>query len=258
MARRRRAAGPGARRSGARSLASLPIFAGAWEADVIPLRELLPTVPPEIATAELVLCAEQGSGLVLGMRMEAGGEGLATLPDVVRAAFVEPAAGDPRRPRRLLVRSDGAAAALGTVLSESGVTVETSRRLPAIDEAAAHLAKGLAHFEVEAHRFFEESVPPAAIGDLFEAAREYYTAAPWKTVDQPLEIRIGDADSCWVTVMGAGGIEYGLGIHRSARALAEMLTGDADADDPGDLLGITYRSEAEAPDELREMRRSER
>jgi len=63
----------------------------------------------------------------------------------------------------------------------------------------------------------QEGVTPEQIEALFDAAANYYLAAPWVhlTNTQPLAIQVaGEKKPRYVVVMGNGGVEYGLALYK--------------------------------------------
>jgi tetratricopeptide (TPR) repeat protein len=61
-------------------------------------------------------------------------------------------------------------------------------------------------------------INPKMIGSLFDAAADFYRAAPWVSLrnDDVLAIRISPQTETWyVTVLGHGGVEYGLALYKT-------------------------------------------
>lgn len=61
-------------------------------------------------------------------------------------------------------------------------------------------------------------ITPKMVGALFEASADFFRAAPWVSLtnDDVLAIRVGSQQDHWyVTIMGHGGVEYGLALYKT-------------------------------------------
>ena len=78
---------------------------------------------------------------------------------------------------------------------------------------------------------------PQSVGGLFAAAAEFYRAAPWVALNngQTFALKIpAKGGAKWIaSVMGNGGVEYGLAVYKSWSAFEKTFLG---ADDPRELM----------------------
>jgi tetratricopeptide (TPR) repeat protein len=125
------------------------------------------------------------------------------------------------RPRRLEVRSASLADAVRTDLAECGIEVAVVTRLDAIDEVAADMMRRLGGKAASA-RFFEPGIDVDHLRDFAEAAAEFHRAAPWNHLSDVdlIHVESGAAPNGlgWFNVLGAAGIERGLGFFPSSDA----------------------------------------
>src|SRR5437763_13237598 len=157
---------------------------------------------------------------------------------VLAKAMNKPArgAGKPRRPARVRFADPELAQALASALERVGVAGEVGP-LPQLEEAVRlleeHMRGGPEHPALLSVR----GVTPQSVGGLFAAAAKFYRAAPWVALNngQTFALQIpAKGGATWIaSVMGNGGVEYGLAVYKSWSAFEKVYLG---ADDPRELM----------------------
>ena len=144
--------------------------------------------------------------------------------------------GKPRRPAVVRFADPVLAEALAPGLARVSVAGEIGP-LPELEEAL-HLLEDEIRGRPEAPGLL--SVPgatPQSVGGLFAAAANFYRAAPWIQLNngQTFALQIpARGGATWIaSVMGNGGVEYGLGVYKSWAAFEKVYLG---ADDPRELM----------------------
>jgi hypothetical protein len=249
--------------SAGEDLEQLPQQNETWQGGAARITEIA-GVPPEMASPgadlSLVLWAEEGSGFVVAGNMVEPD----ALPDAVAELLLHamrtPMAGAPRRPRAVVLRSQEQAAAVREWLGAAGIQIRVEAELPLWDAVVRDFAETIAAAAPEASYLEGENVTPEQVGDFFRAAADYYQAAPWQVVeDQPFELRLPHREEpVYATVMGSGGMEYGLAVHFSAEAVAAIFDETRTPHEFPDALAVTFDREDELPDRMREERRRHR
>jgi hypothetical protein len=246
-----------------RDLEQLPPADETWQGGAARITDIA-GVPPEMAPPgadlSLVLWVEEGSSLVVAGNMVEPNELPDAVADLLLHAMRSPMAGPPRRPRSVLVRSQEQALAVRERLDGAGIPIRVEAELPLWDRVVRDFADTIAEAAPEASYLDGASVTPEQIGELFRAAAGFYQAAPWQTVeDQPFELRLpGRADPLYATVMGSGGMEYGLALYFSSDAVAEIFDEERNPHAFPDALALTFDREDELPDRMRDERRQHR
>ncbi|HET6233303.1 MAG TPA: SEC-C domain-containing protein, partial [Longimicrobiaceae bacterium] len=132
-------------------------------------------------------------------------------------------------PERVLVRDPETAAALQAELSGRGIRVEAG--LPpemdeALDGSLEHMCESDVHARVVMPGAWAETeATPAELEALHAAAADFYSAAPWTSIEdtRPLLLDFADGSQWAASVMGGGGIETGLAIYSELDDLYTLL-----------------------------------
>lgn len=125
------------------------------------------------------------------------------------------------RPQRIEVRDPQLADAVRADLASCGIEVEVVERLEALDEVIADMMRHVGGKAASA-RFFEPGVDLECLRAFADSAVEFHRAAPWNflTDDDLILVESPAAPKglgCF-NVLGAGGIERGLGFFPSKAA----------------------------------------
>ena len=125
---------------------------------------------------------------------------------------------NPHRPQQIHFEDKVLMDAMASALEEIGVSAifqpaeEIADEI--LSEMAAHMMGGPAAIP---GLLSQEDVEPALVEALFDAAAQYYRAAPWVQLSnmQALAIQIApDTEPRYAVVMGNGGVEYGLALYK--------------------------------------------
>jgi hypothetical protein len=159
-------------------------------------------------------------------------------------------------PERVVVRHAEVAAELGPRLRGQEVAVEVGDA-PGLAAAATSLLDHMAGWSLwpppcTTERWRGWDLPGSLVGELFDAAADFYRVAPWTVVENLQAPRAllpaGRSWSC--CVMGAGGDEFGLAMYgdpedfarTATRGLAGGLAGMA-----GPVVSVTFDRVREVP-----------
>jgi hypothetical protein len=194
--------------------------APVWEADVVPLQEMFrETGEP----GSLVIVGAGGlivSGDVLARRCV----GLAARAAAVLGAVTAAGAKTGLLPERLRVRDAKLAEALAPELERRDITVEAgvlAELDEAIEESLQHLARGGAGGVASTVWAWAETEATAdELAEFHAAAAAFFRAEPWQTLadSNTLVLRFSGEEEPWAaSVMGAGGMYYGLAVYSDLR-----------------------------------------
>jgi tetratricopeptide (TPR) repeat protein len=141
-------------------------------------------------------------------------------------------AGPPRRPAAMAFEDQALAEALAAPLQEWQIASQT-RPLPEVGEIVRDLEVDLRGGEPERPSLLSvKGVTPDFAGAFFAAAAEFYRAEPWVQLNNAqtfaLQIPAGAGPRWIASVMGNGGVEYGLGVYKSWKAFETMFMGAAE------------------------------
>ena len=159
-------------------------------------------------------------------------------------------------PPEVHVRHQALAEALAAELSEHDVDVKVMALLLEVEEARQSLTAKLSPASTTLAVAMPQTwtawgLPRQDVAAMFTAAADYYRAEPWRSLSnlQPLQATTQDGARWWVTVMGAGGLEYGLVVFASEMDLLSSLgygTDDvADAVFIDQVVSLTFESRRE-------------
>jgi hypothetical protein len=254
--------GPQAAARVERTAADAARGAPAWQADVAPLMGLFPETQAPGAVAVVT-----AAGFVLHVEVistrPVGAEERAR---VVLNAVMSAARKAGELPERLHVRDAVLADALGPELQARGVTpvrAPLSELDEALDEALNHLAEDAAQGAAyQPWTWGETEASPVQLAEFHAATAAYHRAQPWKRLsdtDALLLTYPGEDDPWAASVMGWGGIHYGLALYSDPSDLDAMMRNDGD-DRAGKFVavmqGITLSLSYDSARELsRPMRR---
>lgn len=146
--------------------------------------------------------------------------------------------GKPRRPERVVFVDPAHAESLAEPLAALNITCESSG-LPMLDEIIREMESHLRGGRPEHPGLLSvEGVTPKMADGLFAAAAEFYRAAPWVqlTNGQVFALRFpAKSGPEWIaSVMGNGGVEYGLALYKSWDHFSKVFMGEGD--NPYDML----------------------
>jgi tetratricopeptide (TPR) repeat protein len=124
----------------------------------------------------------------------------------------------PQRPARLFLERQDLAKALSPALMEIGVQVKYRSQTGEIDEIIHNLEDHLRGDAPDVPGLLsQKGVSLQMVASLFAAAAAFYRAAPWVELSNSdlLALKVSQQKEPWfVTVMGQGGMEYGLALYK--------------------------------------------
>jgi tetratricopeptide (TPR) repeat protein len=124
----------------------------------------------------------------------------------------------PHRPKQIHFEDEILIEAMASALEEINVSAALQPEEEMVDEIVAEMTEHLMGGSPDIPGLLsQKDVTPELIEALFNAAAQYYRAAPWVhlTNMQPLAIQVEpDTEPCYVVVMGNGGVEYGLVLYK--------------------------------------------
>ena len=214
-----------------------------WEVGWYRMRRWLPGPGGRPARPNLFIVALPTSHAVIGIEIKSTATA-AELADLVERTMVEPRAGTPHRPTRVVCAHEAASGALAVRLAPLGIAVE---RAP-----TPELGLLVGVMEVQMGGLprpgFADApdATPERVGQILAAAADYHRRAPWRRIgaDMPIEVRYPAADGApsFAVVMGEGGQTFGVALHRkvSDLILAFALDPEANASKPTEREGIVY------------------
>ena len=166
----------------------------------------------------LVLVASPDGPLMLFQEMLRTQPSTAQVRDVLLKAMSQPAggAGTPRRPTVVVTDDEDLADALAPEMAPLGIRC-TTEDTPELDDMLAELEYFLAGGHEPIPGLLDDPrVTPEQVGELFEAAADFYREAPWELMlDEDLvALRYPAPDGKWrfASVMGNAGLEFGLAV----------------------------------------------
>lgn len=182
----------------------------AWEGDVLPIEGgAKPETMVILAAGPMIVHVEALPYLVAKPEERAAALAQA-LSAAARNGFTTP--------RTLHVRTEELAAALEPLLRARGIAVQAGA-LPAVDEAMASVRAGMdtpADVPLTTPDTWRETGASAReLAAFHEAAAAFYRLAPWNepAAQDPLLLELPDGARWAASVMGDGGVAYGLALY---------------------------------------------
>lgn len=125
----------------------------------------------------------------------------------------------PQRPARLFLEQQDLVKALAPALAGIGVQVKYRSQTGEIDEIIHNLEDHLRGNAPDIPGLLSQrGVSLQMVGSLFAAAAAFYRAAPWVELSNSdlLALKVSSQKEPWfITVMGQGGMEYGLALYKN-------------------------------------------
>jgi hypothetical protein len=183
----------------------------------------------------VLLWIDADSGLILGMKVvPPSSRPEETADALVGAIGTVPGYAGPSRPRLVRIADEDLAAALRVRLGP-GVTVRVAPT-PELDEVMRSLAQSTGPGDGEPAYIETEDTTPATVAALFEAARRFGRAAPWRIAGDAQVIRL-DApafgiDGGVISVIGALRGAMSSGRRRVTRCGAPVFVSSASTSSP--------------------------
>ncbi len=179
--------------------------------------------PGRLRRPWVVLVASPDDRLILGQALLEEAPTAAVLWDVLSRAMLRPAAGDPYRPERVALPSESPWGELATHLEEVGVVVDDETPLDLVDHLMDDLTEQVFSPKGGPALLEMPLVTPARVAGFYQAAAEFYRAAPWQKVtgDETIKIACDQFESgpWYAVVIGQMGMTLGLALYEDLKAL---------------------------------------
>lgn len=206
-------------------LKRLPRVASVWEGDRRPVSALT----EEDATpwgrnghqdhSDCILWVDSGQGTVRGITMVPSSSGYEPIVRTLLQAIESPqGALPPARPKKIVVSDREIQFYLRGAIQGLDIEVDYAPELPLIDELfnALQQASGV-----------EEAELPERYGDaMIDKAMEIWELGPWHSLNEQqviaIELNAWDIETLYVSVLGMGGVEYGLLMYRTLSSLKQF------------------------------------
>ena len=211
-------------------LKGMPVREDSWQLGLaaMPLRVEVENHRP--FRPRVVLCRSAATGLL--------GSGDPLRPDnplepAALAAILSLAAmpGVRYRPSRLELKDAALAEALAPALEAAGIAWRVVQRLDLVDEVVADMARHLGSGGREERLYDGPGVDAPRLRGFAEAAAAFYRATLWNHLTDRDLVRVDsavpDEGLRWLTVLGAGGREFGIGFYASKGDHRRLVTSES-------------------------------
>ncbi|MFH1278122.1 MAG: SEC-C metal-binding domain-containing protein [Candidatus Eisenbacteria bacterium] len=209
---------------------------------------------------EIVLWLELPEGFIVGVSLGDPKAPEVPFAETLRQAMNAPAAGRPRRPRRVRVENEELAAELREAFPEIPVTTAPTPELAEVMEDFARFGPGAG--EEKASYFEGGRVSPEAVQDLFRAGRALHALAPWKSAEDHQVLRVDipalDVHGWCLSIIGALGESRGVLLFPSLQAYEAFghmgespLPEEGPFDIGSSVLSLTFERGADLPEGMR-------
>jgi tetratricopeptide (TPR) repeat protein len=209
------------------ALLALPQQAGEiWQAGVERLPVWLHAAgEAQRPLASLVVDGERELIVATNIASDEGPEDC--LRNVIWQALNSPAVGEAHRPGTIHVALDAQRELLAPHLAPLGIQCVTNPALPQFRMIMAELFDRIGVGEQPNALIRSPGVAMAQLGDLFEAAAQFYRDKPWRRLPGDSIIRVAcdrfQSGPWWAAVMGQAGIEQGLALYEDPELLASLI-----------------------------------
>ncbi len=243
--RRRKTAAvtPGPAPLAAARLKRLPQHGDTWQADCLQLPMYVQDNRGEPARPWITLIVSFGQQLILGQHVSEEQPSPEQLWDTLTEAMQKPLMGDKQRPAELQVRAGVGWETLHQPLQELDIRTVTAEEFPAINQIVEHLAQSLGSGEQPSGLMDVPGVTAEQVGQIYEAAAEFYKQAPWRRLRYESAIRIDGADiegGPWFAVlMGQAGLTKGVALYDDFDLLKRLWMNELSDEENAELTVAT-------------------
>jgi tetratricopeptide (TPR) repeat protein len=169
------------------------------------------------------------SGLVMAHSIVRDTPSAETLWDLLATAMQKPLEGQSFRPTVLEVRQDERWQQLQPPLEELGIRVEFVEHPEAVDMALKDLFESVSG-DHEQGLLDTPGITPKLVRGFYEAAADYYRAAPWRSVGSDATVKIEcdqfDGGPWYAVIMGQSGMTFGLSLYQDRDLLMRTMRGE--------------------------------
>ncbi|WOD39175.1 DUF6930 domain-containing protein [Nodosilinea sp. E11] len=204
-------------------LKRLPRVASVWEGD----RRSVGSLMDEDAglrqrhteTSDCILWVDSSHGAVRGLTIVPATSGYEPIVRTLIQAIETPQGNlPPARPQKIVVSDREIQFYLRGALQGLDIGIDYAPELPLIDELFNALQQSAEMTEAELPARYAEA--------MLDKAMEIWELAPWNTLNEQqvlaVELNTWDLETLYVSMLGMGGVEYGLLMYRSLDSLKQF------------------------------------
>lgn len=204
-------------------LKRLPRVASVWEGDRRSVGGLMDDETGlrqrHTETSDCILWVDSSHGAVRGLTMVPTTCGYEPVVRTLLQAIESPQGNlTPARPQKIVVSDREIQFYLRGALQGLDISIDYAPELPLIDELFNALQQSAEMSEAE--------LPPRYAEAMLDKAMEIWELAPWHTLNEQqvlaVEINAWDIETLYVSMLGMGGVEYGLLMYRSLDSLKQF------------------------------------
>ncbi len=206
-------------------LKQLPRMATVWEGDRRPMGGLVEEdANPwnrngDREHSDCILWVDSGQGTVRGITMVPSSSGYEPIVRTLLQAIESPqSALPPARPKKIVVRDREIQFYLRGAIQGLDIEVDYAPELPLIDELFNALQQSGSMEEAELPDRYSEA--------MIDKAMDIWELGPWHSLNEQqviaIELNAWDIETLYVSVLGMGGVEYGLLMYRSLASLKQF------------------------------------
>ncbi|MEA5450643.1 hypothetical protein VB780_18840 [Leptolyngbya sp. CCNP1308] len=204
-------------------LKRLPRVASVWEGDRRSVGGLMDDDTGlrqrHTETSDCILWVDSSHGAVRGLTMVPTTCGYEPVVRTLLQAIESPQGNlAPARPQKIVVSDREIQFYLRGALQGLDIAIDYAPELPLIDELFNALQQSAEMTEAE--------LPPRYAEAMLDKAMEIWELAPWNTLNEQqvlaVELNAWDLDTLYVSMLGMGGVEYGLLMYRSLDSLKQF------------------------------------
>ncbi|WP_035994678.1 DUF6930 domain-containing protein [Leptolyngbya sp. KIOST-1] len=170
-------------------------------------------------TSDCILWVDSSHGAVRGLTIVPSSSGYEPVVRTLLQAIESPQGNlPPARPQKIVVSDREIQFYLRGALQGLDIAIDYAPELPLIDELFNALQQSAEMAEAE--------LPPRYAEAMIDKAMEIWELAPWNTLNEQqvlaVELNAWDIDTLYVSMLGMGGVEYGLLMYRSLDSLKQF------------------------------------
>lgn len=204
-------------------LKRLPRVASVWEGDRRSVGGLMDDDgglrQRHTETSDCILWVDSSHGAVRGLTIVPTTCGYEPVVRTLLQAIESPQGNlTPARPQKIVVSDREIQFYLRGALQGLDIAIDYAPELPLIDELFNALQQSAEMTEAE--------LPPRYAEAMLDKAMEIWELAPWNTLNEQqvlaVELNTWDLDTLYVSMLGMGGVEYGLLMYRSLDSLKQF------------------------------------
>ncbi|MBD1918537.1 MULTISPECIES: hypothetical protein [Cyanophyceae] len=204
-------------------LKRLPRVASVWEGDRRSVGGLMDDDAGlrqrHTETSDCILWVDSSHGAVRGLTIVPTTCGYEPVVRTLLQAIESPQGNlAPARPHKIVVSDREIQFYLRGALQGLDIAIDYAPELPLIDELFNALQQSAEMTEAE--------LPPRYAEAMIDKAMEIWELAPWNTLNEQqvlaVELNTWDLDTLYVSMLGMGGVEYGLLMYRSLDSLKQF------------------------------------